>query len=126
MSGSRTVRLGRERFAASPMIATELNGHRVLVAMTPDGVYACTDRCPHRGAPLSTGGQVVTPFVERDGRLDLGAPLSSVRCPWHKWDFDLATGSCMVDPRLRLRTYHAWLDGDEVVVSLDPPTPAEG
>jgi nitrite reductase/ring-hydroxylating ferredoxin subunit len=121
MSTPRTVRVALSRFGDNVTVATELAGRRVLVAKTCDGVFACTDRCPHRGAPLSMGGKVVTPLVGGQGRLELGAPSSSLRCPWHKWDFDLASGTCAVDARLRLRTYHAWVDGEEVVVSLDPP-----
>jgi nitrite reductase (NADH) small subunit len=44
---------------------------------------------------------------------------SLVRCPWHKWDFDIATGRCVVDARLRVRRYTARIDGEELVVSLD-------
>ena len=42
----------------------------------PDEVLAATDRCPHKGGPLSEGivhGQSVT-------------------CPLHNWVFDLNTG----------------------------------
>jgi len=49
--------------------------------------------------------------VAREGAL--------VRCPWHKWDFDIATGRCVVDAKLRVRRYPAWIDGEELVVSLD-------
>ena len=41
------------------------------------------------------------------------------RCPWHKWDFDIATGRCVVDAKLRVRRYAAWIDGEDLVVSLD-------
>lgn len=125
MTRARHVRIQRARFDASPLLAAEMGGHRVLVALTDEGPFACTDRCPHRGAPLVIGGQLVTPIVESAGGLTLGEPRSSVRCPWHKWDFDLASGRCVVDDRLRLRTFHAWIDGDDVVVSMDPQGAAE-
>ena len=38
-------------------------------------------------------------------RCAVGAPLSVVRCPWHKWDFEIETGRCTVDPRLKVRRY---------------------
>jgi nitrite reductase/ring-hydroxylating ferredoxin subunit len=52
----------------------------------------------------------------------LGPRGSIVRCPWHKWEFEIATGRCLVDERLRLRRYAVRVDGDEIVVSLDPPS----
>ena len=45
----------------------------------PDEVFAATDRCPHRGGPISEGivhGQSVT-------------------CPLHNWVFDLNTGQAL-------------------------------
>ena len=44
-----------------------------------------------------------------------------MRCPWHKWEYEISTGRCLVDERLRVRTYAVALDGEEVVVSLDRP-----
>jgi nitrite reductase (NADH) small subunit len=87
--------------------------------------HALADRCPHRGAPLCSAGEVVT-AIERlaDGSLALGPEGALVRCPWHKWDFDIATGSCPVDRRMRVRRYSVRPDDDGVVVSLDSPGPA--
>jgi len=28
-----------------------------------------------------------------------------LRCPWHQWTFDIATGQCLVDETLRVATY---------------------
>ena len=99
--------------------------HRVVVTLTERGPFAYADRCPHRGAPMLAGGRIVTPLVPGTDRLVPGRPESHVRCPWHKWDYDLETGRCAVDPGLRLRTYPAWIDGDEVVVSIDSHGSAE-
>lgn len=118
-TASRSVRVPRAALATTPILGLELAGHRVVVVATEDRVFALADRCPHRGAPLSIGGEVVTPLIEVEGRLTRGPPRSHVRCPWHKWDYDLASGRCLVDEKLRVRTYHAWVEGDEVVVSLD-------
>jgi nitrite reductase/ring-hydroxylating ferredoxin subunit len=44
-----------------------------------------------------------------------------VRCPWHKWDFDVRTGDCPVDAKLKVRRYNVRREGDDLVVSLDRP-----
>ena len=44
------------------------------------GYYACDNRCPHMGYPLSEGSV-------RDGVLI---------CHWHHWEFDLKTGGCFL------------------------------
>lgn len=119
MSAAGSIRVRRAAFESKPSVPVEVNGHRVVVTLTRHGPFAYADRCPHRGAPLSAGGRIVTPLAQDGHDLVLGEPESHVRCPWHKWDYDLETGRCAVDPRLRLRTYPAWIDGDEVVVSMD-------
>ena len=79
--------------------------------------YALRSLCPHQGAPLCRGtitgtarstapGEIIW---ERDGRI--------LRCPWHGWEFDIATGRSVFNPhRLRVRTYD---------VTVEQPEPEE-
>jgi nitrite reductase/ring-hydroxylating ferredoxin subunit len=96
--------------------------HRIGVMRVGGQLHALADRCPHRGAPLCSFGEVVTD-IERlpDGTLALGEPGTLIRCPWHKWDFEIATGTSPADPAMRVRRYVVREDGKEVVVSLDRP-----
>ena len=94
--------------------------HRVGIMRVADQIYALADRCPHRGAPLCSAGEIVTSIERRsDGTLELGPEGTLIRCPWHKWDFEIATGRCPVDGQKRVRTYTVMRDGDDVIVSLD-------
>lgn len=99
----------------------ELGGHRIGLYRVGDELHALADRCPHRGAPLCSSGRIATAIELRDGRVALGPAGTLVRCPWHKWDFDIATGRCAVDARLRVRRYAVRVDGDEIVVTLHHP-----
>ena len=108
---------------AGGLRVVEVGRHRVGLFRVGDSVHALADRCPHRGAPLCAGA-TATPIVVVDDELTIGEPDSVVRCPWHKWEFDIATGRCTVDERLRVRRYAVRLDGDELVVSLDAPRAA--
>ncbi|HEY1368642.1 MAG TPA: Rieske 2Fe-2S domain-containing protein [Gaiellaceae bacterium] len=101
----------------------EIGGHRVGLFRVEGSLYALADRCPHRGAPLCAGA-VATPVEVTDGAVAIGKPASVVRCPWHKWDYEIATGRCLVDEKLRVRSYAVRLEGDDVVVSLDRPAVA--
>jgi nitrite reductase (NADH) small subunit len=103
----------------------ELGGRTIGVFRLGGAFFALADRCPHRGAPLCSSGEVVNAVegVGDEARVTREGAL--VRCPWHKWDFDISTGSCTVDARLRVRRYPAWVDGGELVVSLDA-SPAAG
>jgi nitrite reductase (NADH) small subunit len=99
----------------------EVGVRRVAVFCVDGRFHALADRCPHRGAPLCSRGQVVTGIEVRDGVLATGPRDALVRCPWHKWDFEIATGRCAVDSRLRVRRYTVEVDDDELVVSLSTP-----
>jgi nitrite reductase/ring-hydroxylating ferredoxin subunit/uncharacterized membrane protein len=55
---------------------------RIVVAQTEDGLAAFSDRCTHRGGPLS------------DGVLICG----TVQCPWHGSQFDVKSGKVKCGP----------------------------
>ena len=77
------------------------NGKQIALFDTPDGVFACNNRCPHEGYPL------------REGSLDESCILT---CNWHNWKFDLKNGANLYGgDRLRvypveLRNGDVWLD----------------
>jgi nitrite reductase (NADH) small subunit len=100
------------------MRMVEIGGHRVGLFRVGGELHALADRCPHRGAPLCAG-RIATPIEVHAGELALGSRASVVRCPWHKWEFEIATGRCLVDDKLRARTYGVRVEADEVVVSLE-------
>jgi nitrite reductase/ring-hydroxylating ferredoxin subunit len=99
----------------------QLGDHRIGLYRVGDDLHALADRCPHRGAPLCSAGRIATGIELRDGRPALAQRDALVRCPWHKWDFDIASGRCAVDTRLRVRRYAVQVEGDEVVISLRHP-----
>ena len=42
-----------------------------------------------------------------------------LRCPWHQWPFEIATGRCLVDPKVRVKTYPVRIVGNDIVVEFD-------
>jgi nitrite reductase (NADH) small subunit len=123
MSGGREVRVPlRDAPAEGDVLMLEIGRHRVGLFRVAGAFHALADRCPHRGAPLCAG-RIATPIEARDGGLALGAPGSVLRCPWHKWEFEIATGRCLVDERVHVRAYDVRLEDDEVVVALDRSGP---
>ena len=123
MTHGRAVRLPAGSLAARDRITIcEVGGHRVGVLRVAGELHAVADRCPHRGAPICSHGELVADAASYASGSAAGeAEPNLLRCPWHKWDYDPATGVCPVAPRFRLKRYHVWEDGDDVVVSLDPP-----
>jgi nitrite reductase/ring-hydroxylating ferredoxin subunit len=123
MTGARAVRLPAAGLAAGNNITLcEVGGHRVGVLRVAGELHAVADRCPHRGAPICTHGELVADVSSYapGSNGDAEGKARLLRCPWHKWDYDPTTGICPAAPKYRLKRYHVWEDGGDVVVSLDP------
>jgi nitrite reductase (NADH) small subunit len=83
--------------------------------------FAFENRCLHQGGPVCEG--ILIPRVEavlgprREAR---GERFSDRRqhivCPWHGWEYDIRTGRCAADRRLRLRAYDVRCRDDKVYV----------
>jgi len=74
-------------------------------------VIAVADACPHMGASLA------------DGTLEDGV----VTCPWHGWRYDAASGKGLppARPWACVRTFEVKLEGDDVLVRIPEPEPAQ-
>ena len=103
--GGRMSRLREARIPLADLPAPgeirmiAVGGHRIGLFRVGDELHALADRCPHRGAPLCSGGRTVHGIAASRRPPALGAPRALLRCPWHKWDFDIASGRCAVDAR---------------------------
>jgi nitrite reductase/ring-hydroxylating ferredoxin subunit len=65
--------------------------------------HGIRNRCPHHGAPLCLGR-----LRNRESGVPGAYELSGqrvLRCPWHGWEFDLESGSCLDDAGLRAAVY---------------------
>lgn len=93
---------------------------RVVLIRRGDSVAAVAARCPHQGADLSEG--LLTGFVDgpAPGCLTLDRERLVLRCPWHGFEYDVATGEPLAASpehrRLRLRRYAVEIDGGDVRV----------
>ena len=87
----------------------KVDGHRVCLVRTDDGLHAIDHACPHEGYGLTQG--------ELDGDL--------ITCAWHNWKFRVTDGAC-VQGEEGVQTHHvAVADDGAVRVSVNRPDPAE-
>lgn len=80
---------------------------RDIALFNVDGKYfALFNRCPHAGASLCSGKIVRRVEASEPGTYRLAPDLTMLRCPWHGWQFDIATGQAWCDPdTLKVRNY---------------------
>lgn len=104
------------------LLAVATDRGTILLTRLPSGVVkAISPRCPHQGADLAHGCLTGLSQAERPNDLHFGRPGEILRCPWHGFEFDLATGVSVVDrgrPRLRLKQFPVEIESDNVFVIL--------
>ena len=97
----------------------EARGRRIGVFNVHGRYYALQDRCPHGGAPLCRGRVGGMTVVDGPGREVTWTREGEIlRCPWHGWEFEIATGRTVTEPALRVQTFRALVHDGRVVVEL--------
>jgi nitrite reductase/ring-hydroxylating ferredoxin subunit len=83
--------------------------------------YAYSNFCLHQGGPACEG-LTIAKVEERllPDKTSQGLYFSETEmhfvCPWHGYEYDMKTGECVSDRRLKLRKYKVVEKGDEVYV----------
>ena len=80
----------------------EIDGKKVAVFKVEGNFYAVNDTCIHKGGPLGEGYLNDT----------------VVTCPWHGWQFDVASGKSPVNPEAKIETYSVTVEGDDVLIDI--------
>jgi nitrite reductase/ring-hydroxylating ferredoxin subunit len=81
------------------------DGRQILLVHGEAGLFACTNRCPHEGYPLS------------EGTLTDGCVLT---CNWHNWKFNLESGQTLVGGD-RLTQFPVRVENGRVLIDVTPP-----
>jgi nitrite reductase/ring-hydroxylating ferredoxin subunit len=96
-----------------------INRREIAVFAVGGQLYAVFNRCPHQQAPLAAGSLGWAAVPTEVGKVGYDRSRPILHCPWHRYEFDLHTGRCVGDPdRLRVATYDAHLEGDEIAIYL--------
>ncbi len=91
------------------MRMVKVDGHRLCLVRTSEGVFALDQACPHEGYGLTTG--------DLDGDL--------ITCAWHNWKFRVSDGRCVLgEEDVRTHPVHVADDGTLSVTFVEPD-PAE-
>jgi nitrite reductase/ring-hydroxylating ferredoxin subunit len=83
--------------------------------------YAYSNFCLHQGGPACEGLTIakveerLLPDKTSQGLYFSDSEMHFV-CPWHGYEYDMKTGECVSDRKLKLRKYKVVEKGDEVSV----------
>lgn len=84
----------------------QVNGKEVGIFNANGKLFAINNICIHAGGRLNEG------YIDCE--------KAQVVCPWHAWNFDLATGKCISHPRQDIFAdiYTVKIQNDEVFVEV--------
>lgn len=94
----------------------DVDGMSIGVFNVEGTYYAMRNGCPHKGGALCEGPIVGTTLPTEGTEFVYGKDGTIVRCAWHGWEFDIATGVALADKSFRARMYDVSVDEGKVRV----------
>jgi nitrite reductase/ring-hydroxylating ferredoxin subunit len=94
-----------------------VKGRDIGVFNVNGSFYALANRCPHAGGALCEGAVVGLVQSDGPGKYKIAREGEFLRCPWHGWEFEIATGQSYCDPKnLTIRQFPVAVEpGGELV-----------
>jgi nitrite reductase/ring-hydroxylating ferredoxin subunit len=107
-------------FKSGDRLIVRAGPHEIGVFNADGTYYAYSNYCVHAGGPACEGIMMnkVEAVIGADRTYKgqtFGADEHFV-CPWHGYEYDLKTGECVGDRRLKLRRYEVVCREDDVFV----------
>ena len=121
-NASKRVRVGAVSDFADGQRMLVPNGDYTIGVFRVDGGFRAYDNvCLHQGGPACEGLTIAK--VEerlRPDKTSEGLYFSDTEmhfvCPWHGMEYDMKTGECVSNRKMKLRKYQVVQKGDEVYV----------
>jgi nitrite reductase/ring-hydroxylating ferredoxin subunit len=73
-----------------------VGGRSIGVFRVGERFYGIRNRCPHQGGPLCLGHILGDAVADEPGRVRVSENPLRIACPWHGWEYDLATGQSFI------------------------------
>ena len=93
-------------------------GREVGIFNLDGTLYALKNVCAHQGARVCLGKVVGTTLPSEVYEFKFGLEGRVLRCPWHEWEYDIATGEALFDPKVRVVTYPVEIIDGAVAVTI--------
>ena len=96
-----------------------LEGREVGIFNLEGTFYALKNVLPSPGRPRLPRQDRRNDAAVRCLRVPLRQEGRILRCPWHEWEYDIATGESVFDPTVQVKTYEVEVREDQVIVTVD-------
>ncbi|MDQ3692525.1 MAG: Rieske (2Fe-2S) protein [Chloroflexota bacterium] len=95
-----------------------IDGREIGIFNLDGDYYALRNSCPHQAARVCLGQVVGTALPSAVYEFKYGREGRILRCPWHEWEYDIATGESVFDPAIRIKTYPVEVTDGEIAVTI--------
>ena len=98
-----------------------VGSHEIGVFNHNGEIFAYSNYCLHQGGPACEGLTIakveerLNPDKTSRGLFFSETDMNFV-CPWHGMEYDMKTGECVSDRKMKLKKYQILQKGDEVYV----------
>ena len=123
MDHTRETNVGpAHKFPINELHLIKIGSREVGILRRADGkVHAVRNHCPHKGAPICNFQPTGTMLPGPPGTLTWGREGEILRCPWHGFEFEIATGARpYTDSHMRLRVYPARIVNGNILIDMSP------
>ena len=117
-AGTRFLLCEAAELPPGARVVRDVGGRSIGVFNVGGRLFALHNRCPHRGGALCLGPVTGTALPTDDYRYEYGREGEIVRCAWHGWEFEIASGRCIADPKMRARTFPVEVEDGGVYVVM--------
>ena len=118
MKEKQKYSVGMANLSSGESRIVEVKGRSVGIFFVDGQYYALHNRCPHMAGPLCEGPVTGTTLETDKFEFNYGYQNELVRCGWHGWEFEIKSGKCLVDQRMRARTYPVSEQDGELFVHM--------
>ena len=110
-AGAADLRPGERRIV-------EVGGKSVGIFNVAGAYFALHNRCPHMAGALCGGAITGTTLPTEAYEFVYGREGEILRCGWHGWEFEIDTGICLVDRKIRARTYEVTVESGNLILHI--------
>ena len=114
----KTINIGTVDLAPGERKIVEVDGKSIGLFNVRGNFYALHNRCPHMGGNLCAGPVTGTTLPTERTEFIYGREGELVRCGWHGWEFEIKSGICTVDRKLRAKVYPVTVEDGEITIHI--------
>lgn len=114
----KQIEIGRADLKPGERRIVEVDDRQIGIFNVAGEYFALHNRCPHMGGNLCEGPVTGTTLPGDSAEFVYGKAGEIIRCAWHGWEFEIETGKCLADGRVRARKYNVTIEDGRLVLHI--------